>query len=63
MAKAETIKLKSVALSNGKYEYKVIEVVNRVDPKIGETLTELEVHDLCMEAKRPYSALSNVKIT
>lgn len=62
MAKAkESIKLKSIALSNGTHEYEVLELSNRVEPRIGEILSEKQVIDLCMEANRPFNNLS-VKI-
>jgi hypothetical protein len=61
MAKSETIKLKTIALSNGSYEYKVLEVINRTEPNIGAILNQEDADELCMEAKRPYSNLKAVK--
>ena len=59
MAKAkESIKLKSIALSSGQYEYKVLELVNRLEPGIGYVLTHKQMNDLILEANRIGSTLT-----
>lgn len=62
MAKAkESIKLKETALSLGGFEYKVLELVNRQAPHIGAVLTDRQVSELIMEARKIGSTLT-VKI-
>lgn len=63
MAKAkESIKLKSISLSLGGYEYRVLELVNRVEPNIGSILSMRQVDDLIKEANKVGSTLT-VKIS
>lgn len=54
----EVIKLKSLELSLGGYEYKVLELMNRQAPRIGAILTDKQVHDLLLEANKIGSTLT-----
>jgi hypothetical protein len=63
MAKAkESIKLKETALSLGGFEYKVLELINRQEPHVGDVLSDYQVSQLIMEARKNGSTLT-VKIT
>ena len=61
MAIKQSVKLKSVALANGSYEYNVLELINRLEPRIGTVLTERQALDLGVEANKIGSKLT-VKI-